>query len=53
MRALLVINFQKGFLQIGDFSLEKERVLHFIRYFRDKEQPIIFMCHEDEHNHET
>ncbi|MDY0410138.1 cysteine hydrolase family protein [Virgibacillus soli] len=48
MRALLVIDFQNGFLQMGDFSQEKERVQNIIKDFKRNEQPVIFMRHKDE-----
>lgn len=50
MKALLVIDFQNGFLQMGDFSLEKEKVASLIREFKRKEQPVIFIRHKDENS---
>lgn len=50
MKALLVIDFQNGFLQLGDFSLEKERVMNLIKEFTRNEQPVIFLRHKDEHS---
>lgn len=49
MRVLLVIDFQNGFLQMGDFILEKERVLHLVGSFKRNKQPVIFIRHKDEH----
>lgn len=47
MKALLVIDFQNGFFQMGDFSKEKERVRNLIKDFKRNEQPVIFMRHKD------
>lgn len=48
MKALLVIDFQKGFLQMGDFSQEKERVQKLINDFKRNEEQVIFIQHKDE-----
>lgn len=48
MKALLVIDFQKGFLQMGDFSQEKERVNKLVKGFKHNERPVIFMRHKEE-----
>lgn len=48
MKALLVIDFQNGFLRMGDFSKEKERVKNLISDFKQKKQSIIFLRHMDE-----
>ncbi|WP_433958046.1 cysteine hydrolase family protein [Cytobacillus horneckiae] len=47
MNALLVIDFQRGFLQMGDFSQEKKRVQNLIEDFKRSEQPVIFIRHKD------
>lgn len=47
MKALLVIDSQKGFLQMGDFSQERQRVKHLIEDFKRNGEPVIFMCHID------
>lgn len=48
MEALLVIDFQVGFLRMGDFSREKGRVKNLIDRFKHEEKPVIFMRHKDE-----
>jgi len=48
MKALLVIDFQVGFLQMGDFNQEREKVEKLIKAFKDKEDPVIFIRHKDE-----
>ena len=50
MKALLVIDFQNGFLQIGDFSLEKEKVENLIKDFKRNKQTVIFIRHKDENS---
>ena len=48
MKALLVIDFQNGFLQLGDFSAEKEKVAKLIKVFTQHKQPVLFIRHRDE-----
>lgn len=48
MKALLVIDFQKGFLQLGDFSHEKSKVESLIKDFKRDEEPVIFIRHIEE-----
>lgn len=50
MKALLVIDFQNGFLQLGNFRLEKQKVEHLITDFKNKSQPVIFIRHKDENS---
>src|SRR5690625_2906717 len=50
MKALLVIDFQRGFLEIDDFSLEKKKVESLIKDFNRNKQPVIFIRHKDENS---
>ncbi|HET7578782.1 MAG TPA: isochorismatase family protein [Bacillales bacterium] len=45
MRALLVIDVQKGLLEQGAFHQEKARIQALIETFKQKEEPVIFMRH--------
>ncbi|MBD7985659.1 isochorismatase family protein [Sporosarcina sp. Sa2YVA2] len=50
MKALLVIDFQNGFLQMGDYNIEKEKVENLAKDFRRNKQPVIFIRHKDENS---
>lgn len=48
MKALLVIDFQTGFVEMGDFKQEKENVKRITEDFICEKQPIIFLRHIEE-----
>lgn len=48
MKALLAIDFQNGFLKMGDFRQEKKNVQRIIKDFKCNNQPVVFMQHRDE-----
>lgn len=48
MKALLVIDFQTGFVEMGNFQREKDNVKHLIKNFIKNKEPIIFLKHIDE-----
>lgn len=50
MKALLVIDFQNGFLQKGDFHKEKGRISNLIDQFKRDKLPVIFMRHIDKNS---
>ena len=48
MRALLVIDVQKGFVEMGSFQEELDHISMLIHDFTDKNEPVIFIQHKDE-----
>lgn len=48
MKALLVIDVQKGFLKSGKFQKEIKNIKDIIKQFKEKKEPIIAFKHIDE-----
>ncbi|SFC72919.1 Nicotinamidase-related amidase [Bacillus sp. 491mf] len=48
MKALLVLDMQKGILAKKNFSSEKDLIKKMINRFKDQGNPVIFMKHKDE-----
>ena len=48
MKALLVLDMQKGLLAKKNFSSEKDLIEKMINHFKNEGNPVIFMKHQDE-----
>ncbi|KLA31536.1 Isochorismatase [Bacillus cereus] len=53
MKALLVLDMQKGILECKDFSVEKELITNVIEKFKTENEPIIFLKHRDDNPEST
>ncbi|MEN2465116.1 isochorismatase family cysteine hydrolase [Ornithinibacillus sp. FSL M8-0202] len=49
MRALLVIDVQKGIVNLQDFTKELHVIEEVIKDFKEKEDPVLFIQHFDQH----
>lgn len=47
MKALLVLDMQKGILERKDFHAEKELIVNVMKQFKAQNEPIIFLKHQD------
>ena len=48
MKALLVLDMQKGILEQKDFHVEKELIVNVMKQFKAQNEPIIFLKHQDD-----
>ena len=53
MKALLVLDTQKGILECKDFSVEKEFIANVLKQFKAENEPIIFLKHRDDNPEST
>jgi len=53
VKALLVLDMQKGILECKDFSVEKEFIANVLKQFKAENEPIIFLKHRDDNPEST
>ncbi|MED0875797.1 isochorismatase family cysteine hydrolase [Bacillus mobilis] len=53
MKALLVLDMQKGILECKDFSVEKEVITNVLEKFKTENEPTIFLKHRDDNPEST